>query len=180
MLPLLRTGLPRARAATLTLPLPLRLTLSIALAACGDKGDSGAIACEPGAAEAGHLVGELDGAAYDAPEATWTWSGENLQINTATHEGWHMTVVGKETDGGSVKAAADAGDYPIEVKLSDAGGGFALAYPASGSTYTSDAGGGSLVFTEIGAEAVGCVSFEASDGSETVTLSGGAFRAVAF
>jgi hypothetical protein len=70
--------------------------------------------------------------------------------------------------------------YPIEVKLSDAGGGFALAYPASGSTYTSDAGGGSLVFTEIGAEAVGCVSFEASDGSETVTLSGGAFRAVAF
>ena len=153
---------------------------SILLIACGKgEGDSTAITCEADSTASGHLKGELDGAAYDAPETTWVWSGENMQINTATHEGWHLSLVGKEAKGGSVKAAADAGELPIEVTLSDAGGGFALAYPESGSTFTTDEGSGTLVFTAIEDEVVGCIDFEASDGSSTVRLSGGAFRAIA-
>ncbi|MDP2310835.1 MAG: hypothetical protein Q8P18_32755 [Pseudomonadota bacterium] len=138
--------------------------------------------CTPDAAlDSGTAAAMVDDAAWSTT-ATWNWAGESAQITAAPADGWRFSVVGQLTDGGdTVKAAADAGGFPITVTLGESGesGGFATVYPTDGDSYiTANAAGGSLTITEVGEDLVGCFSFSAgTDGGDTVAIADGSVRA---
>jgi hypothetical protein len=152
---------------------------------CGAKDDS-AGGCDASGATAGQVTGTLSGAAWSSP-ATWSWSGESLQINTDTTDGWRMTLVAhRDIEGRTLAEIADSGGFPAEVNLG-ADDGWALLYPEAGSTSLSskEGSGGSLVLSAGGTAAgtgawVGCLDFGAAsaDGSQDAVLEGGLIDAV--
>ncbi len=148
-----------------------------ALVGC-DGGSGTAGTCKPDA-DAGTAVATLDGAAWSTT-ATWTWSGESLQINAAPADGWSFSLVGQVTETGeTVKAEADAGAFPITVPLGQTGG-WVTGFPAAGgdSYHTKNAAGGTLTVTAIGDALEGCFDFVAgTDGGDTVAIEDGSLQA---
>jgi hypothetical protein len=141
----------------------------------GGSGTSGT--CKPDV-DAGTAVATLDGADWSTT-ATWTWSGESLQINAAPADGWNFSLVGQLTETGeTVKAAADAGAFPITVPLGQTGGWVTVFPTAGGSYHTKNAAGGILTVTAIGDELAGCFDFVAgTDGGDTVAVEDGSIQA---
>lgn len=144
-----------------------------------DGGSGPAGTCTPDAAlDPGTAAATVDGAAWSTA-ATWMWQGESLQINADPADGWRFSLVGQLTEaGGTVKAAADAGEFPIVVPLGQTGG-WVTVFPTDGDSYHSgNADGGSLTITDIGDELAGCFDFGAgSDAGETVDMADGTVRA---
>ncbi len=155
--------------------------LALPLLACtGEEGTSGT--CSPDVSlEAGGVVGTIDGAAWSTT-ATWLWQGESLQINADPADGWRFSLVGQLADSGeTVKAAVDAGSFPVTVPLGEAGA-WALVYPTDGDSYhTANAAGGTLTITDVADDLTGCFAFDAAtDGGEAVSITDGSLRAVPF
>jgi hypothetical protein len=156
--------------------------LLLTLAACGEatvgEGSCGDVASlQPGEASAA-----VDGAPWTSV-ATWVWQGESLQLNTTSAGGWRLTLVAQEAaDGSTVLAAVEAGAFPVEVALSEAGGGWALAYPDAGASLSTDAGSGTLTLSALSGEVLdACFAFEAaSQDGASVRVEEGRARATPF
>lgn len=154
--------------------------LALLLSACAEEtgtcGDAADLA-------EGAVAAEVDGAAWEAAGATWLWQGSRLQVNTEAGGGWRISMLLESAaDGTALLDAVDAG-LPVEVPLGEGAGGWALAYPDSGDSYSTDAAdGGTVTLTEVGdAGTRACFSFTAAqDGGESVTFSDGALSAVAW
>ena len=141
------------------------------LVGCADpigEDDGCAVGVEPGAAAA-----TVDGEPWTGGGATWLWAGESLQLNTVGSGSWWMSMVAQTTgDGTTLKAAVDAGVFPITVSLTE--GGWATFYPDSGSSFSSEEGGGELVLVEATPTTVrGCFWFEAASDADTVSVEAG-------
>lgn len=155
----------------------LRLVCFSLAVLVGCDGGSGTGTCAPDA-DAGTAVATLDGAAW-ATTATWTWSGESLQINAAPADGWNFSLVGQLTDtGATVKAQADAGAFPFIVPLGQTGG-WVTVFPTDGDSYhTKNAAGGTLTVTGVDEALAGCFAFSAgTDAGDTVELADGVLQA---
>jgi len=124
-----------------------------------------------GAAEA--LV---DGSDWMSEGATFMWAGSSLQINIPGNAGWMFTLTGRKTQTGmAVLDAADVQDFPILVDLTGQGG-FAVAYPAEGSSSysTTQNGSGSLEITEADSGLRACFSFVGvNDAGQALEVDGG-------
>lgn len=159
------------------------LVLVLPLAACAGGPSGTPATCDvPADLDAGAATAVLDGTAWEST-ATWVAQGESVQVNAAPADGWHVTLVARTTDDGeTVKAALDAGAFPVVVTLSDDGGGFATVYPADGDSYASDGGGGTLSITAFDGDVLdACFSFDAaSDGGDPLPVTEGAVRASPF
>jgi hypothetical protein len=149
------------------------------LSACSGGGSTAACADAESLAP-GVVTADVDGAAWEST-ATWTWAGESLQIDTAPADGWSFTVVAQTTSSGdTLKAAADAGDFPVDVVLEDDQGGWGRGHPTEGDPYITDAAaGGTFTLSGLdGADLFGCFGFvAATDAGDSVTVDAGAIRA---
>jgi len=88
--------------------------------------------------------------------------------------------VAQSAGGGEpISQIIDAGAFPAEVRLEAGKGGFAVLYPESGpSASTNNGDGGLLVITgEVDGDLLGCLDFGAADDAGEVDLLGGVFRA---
>jgi hypothetical protein len=103
----------------------------------------------------------IDGDLWQGADVAWTESGSGLQITTGMSDGWRMTVVirgeGLDEDGLG-RISLDGTD------------GWALIYPESGSSYSSQTGEGSLDLVQNSDVVQACLEVEASgeDGSVVV------------
>ena len=152
----------------------------LVLLAC--SGESSAPTCtDASALEVGSMSATVDGAEWTSA-ATWMWQGESLQITTEAADGWRFTFVAQTTSDGTTVKTAAAAALPVEVSLTDAGGGWVLAYPDSGDSLTSDLGGGSLnISASDDTTLQACFSFDAAnDGGDALTVAGGAVNAEPF
>jgi len=158
--------------------------LVLLAAACGGDAADSATLCEAGGATSGQVTGTLDGRPW-AVDATWSWSGDAVQVTTSTADGWRMTLVAqRDVDGRSVREASEQGGGSVTVDLS-ADDGFAVLYPeAGGTSLSSKEGSGLLVLTDLGTAdgsgtVAGCLSFDAktAGGGESVALVGGLMSA---
>lgn len=159
----------------------LAFLLSLPLAACtGEPVGDGTCTPDP-ALDAGMAVATVDGAAWST-SATWLWQGESLQVNAAPADGWSFSLVGQSTaDGETVKAAADAGSFPITLPLAQ-DGAWVTVYPTDGDSYhTGNADGGSVTITDLGDNLTACFAFAAgTDGGDTVEFIDGSVLALPF
>ncbi len=153
------------------------------LAACaGDEGGPASTCTDADSLAEGVVTATVSGSTWES-DATWLWQGESVQITAAAADGWNITFVGRTlADGTTVKAAADAGSFPIEVVLAEGGGGWALAYPSDGDSYSTDAGSGTLVLTGLADDVLAaCFDFVAArENGDEVEVVDGAVRAVPF
>ena len=152
------------------------MLVALWLLGCADEAatDEGGCAVDaaPGTASA-----TVDGEDWTGGGATWQWAGESLQLNTVGAGSWWMSLVAQTTtDGATLKAAVDAGAFPLTISLVD--GGWATFYPDSGGSLSSQSGDGELVLTDASATSLrGCFWFEASADAATVTVEDGAIDA---
>lgn len=151
----------------------------IVLLACagggGGKIGSCTVDLDADAAEA-----TVDGEAWAADGATFTWAGESLQINT-TGADWLSIVAQTTGEGETLQAAVDAGNFPISVTVVEgADGGFATWYPESGSSLTTrEAAGGTLEIVSADADLVeACFAFEVGADGETLGFEDGQLAAI--
>jgi hypothetical protein len=158
----------------------MKQLLTVFLFACaGEKGDT-ASTCQPGSPGAGTISATVDGADWSAADLTYLWAGESLQLTTSVSAGWRLSVVAQSAGGGEpISQIIDAGAFPAEVRLEAGKGGFAVLYPESGpSASTNNGDGGLLVITgEVDGDLLGCLDFGAADDAGEVDLVGGVFRA---
>jgi hypothetical protein len=130
-----------------------------------------AVDAAPGTASA-----TVDGEPWTGGGATWQWAGESLQLNTVGAGSWWTSLVAQTTtEGATLRAAVDAGAFPITVSLVD--GGWATFYPDSGRSFSSQDGDGELVLTEASPNVLGCFWFEAFADAATVTVEEGTIDA---
>lgn len=153
----------------------------VLLLACTGEPSSADVCADADALTAGSVVATLDGAAWSST-ATWLWQGDSLQVNTATADGWRFSIVAQTlAEDTTIKSAADAGSFPIEVQLAEGGGGWALAYPDDGDSLTTGLGGGTLTLSALEGDALyACFSFEAASAATTLSAESGAFNAEPF
>jgi hypothetical protein len=140
------------------------LLLSIVLVGCGsDAADTSTptSTCGEGIASS-TLEGTVGEDPWSAPSARYTWTGDAVQITTSIGDGWRVTMVAQEDDGGvAVRDAVGSADFPVMATLtSGTEAGWALFYPESGSAYgTENAAGGSLELSGLdGGVLTGCLS----------------------
>lgn len=160
----------------------MRFAPLLLLAACAaDAGPDATCTDADGLAD-GAVSATFDGAAWEST-ATWLWQGDGAQVNVATADGWRLTLVAQTTaDGETVLAAVEGGAFPVEVPLEEGGGGWALAYPDDGDSYSTDEAGGTLTVTALDGDVLAaCFAFEAARaGGASVAVEAGALRALPF
>jgi hypothetical protein len=149
------------------------------LLAC--TGESSAPTCtDADALAVGTISATVDGAEWTSA-ATWMWQGESLQITTDAADGWRFTFVAQTTSDGTTVKTAAAAALPVEVALTDAGGGWVLAYPDDGDSLSSDMGGGTLsISASDEATLQACFSFDAGNEASSLTVAGGTVNAEPF
>lgn len=146
-------------------------------------GKNPADACTVPELGVGEGLGTIEDKTWTPTEITWTWAGDDVQINAPRTDGWQLSMVAMtDMDGVAVKDKMDGEEFPVHVALGAEGGGIATLYPEDGGSYTSSNGAGGdlqLLRLDMDYGLVACFSFEAggSDGS-LVTLTDGAVRAM--
>lgn len=117
---------------------------------------------------AGTGVAELDGNTWNATDVAWNEAGDGLQITTGISDEWRITLViqgdGLDADG--------LGRIDL-----DGSGGWALVYPADGSSYSSQNGGGTLDLVTREDTVQVCFDVEASGDDGTVVVDEAYFHA---
>ena len=120
--------------------------LALFLVACG-----GGSTCDLDAVGDGQLSGTVDGSAWSTSGASWSETGDGIQLVTDAGGGYRMTVSALQTvDGTPVGTAIADGAFPIDVDFGDETAGFGLLYPdGEGSLTTKGGGGGSLTIDAV-------------------------------
>ena len=130
----------------------------------------------------GDVEGLIDGVRWSTVGAQWMHPGSSLQITTDSGDGWRLTMVARTTDEGrDVTDSIHEGAFPMRITLQTAlEGGWALLYPSTGGSYsTEETKGGTLLLDQLeDGTLIGCFTFEASDGTETIELKKGLVRAL--
>ena len=140
--------------------------------------------CQPCPGEqlaSGNAEANVNGSDWAAIQVVWVAAGSAVQVTTPSSDGWEFQIVSQRTaDGATIEEAMGADAWPIEVSL-DGGesGGWALAYPDAGASYSSANGGGSLTLDGTDSdELFGCFEFTAAtEDGEEISVDHGAFRA---
>lgn len=171
-------------------PLALLLMTSACAGKADDTGGGGAFVCEPGDVGAGTIEAVVDGEPWLGTGVEWTPQAAGLQLTSSIGTGedaspWRLTLVTAAgryaVEGVTVDGQTTDESLPLDVALDAAGAeGFAVLYPAAGSTFATNADGGSgraTVQAVEGDDLLGCVSFSAAGADGTVELSAGRFRA---
>ncbi len=147
----------------------LILLLSLA---CGPR------PCDVGDLASGSLLATVDGLSWSATGASWSESGDGVQIITADEGGWRLTLVAQLTaDGEAVLGALEDGK---EVEVPMGSGSFAALYPSGESiSYAAkEAEDGQVRLRREGDELQACFEFTATAADESIaTLDGGTLRA---
>jgi hypothetical protein len=155
---------------------PLNLLLLIPLTGC-----LGSVCADADAMQDGDVEGKVDGVRWDSQGVQWMHPGQSLQITTDSDDGWRVTIVARTTDEGrDVVDGLEDNAFPMRVELNSAlEGGWALLYPSTGGAYTTEEGaGGALRLDGFDDDTlIGCFEFEAGNGTQTVSLKKGVFRA---
>lgn len=159
----------------------MRLLLLPLLAACAADVPADASCAVPETLADGAVEATVDGAGW-ASTATWLWQADGVQLNIATADGWRVTLVAQSAaDGATIRDAVDAAAFPVEVALEEGGGGWAIAYPEDGGSYSTNAGSGAVTFTALDSDVLaGCFAFEAAHDDGAVAFADGAVRALPF
>lgn len=136
--------------------------------ACGPR------PCDVGDLASGSLLATVDGLSWSGSGATWSESGDGVQIITADQGGWRMTlVVQLSADGEPVLDALEDGKG-VEAPLGN--GSFAALYPSGESiSYAAkEADDGQVRLLREGENLQACFEFTATAADEsTVTLDEG-------
>ncbi len=115
----------------------------------------------------GAYEGVLDGEAWAASDATWTYTGEQVLIGHTMADGVMMSmVVHTAIDSQPVVDLLDREELPFEVLLGEGEDGGWVTIYRDGSTssfHTQNAAGGSVTFAELeGDQLLGCIQFDAA------------------
>ena len=150
----------------------MRMVWSVLLMLLGcDSSSSERDLCDfPSDVEVGTGVAELNGDEWNATGVAWNEAGTGLQVTTGIQDGWRMTLV-IQADG-----LDDDGLGRIDLDGND---GWALVYPADGSSYSSQDGGGTLDLVLREDTVQICFDIEASGDDGTVVVDEAYFHAAA-
>ena len=116
-------------------------------------------------------VATVDQAPWATDSMDFVWSGESLQLVSDTVDGVRISLVLQQTVDGLTPSEADT---PMIFDLTN--GAFALLYPESESSLTSNNGSGEAFITLLSSDRVAaCFEFSAvsGDGSQSSTVSSG-------
>lgn len=164
--------------------------LSLISACAGKAEETGAVVCEPGAVSAGTIEATVNGEAWLGTGLQWTPQAAGLQLTSAIGAGdeaspWRLTLVTAAgrfaVEGVAVNGQTPDESLPMDVTLDPEGAeGFALLYPAEGSSFATNAEGGSgraTLHAVDNDDLLGCVELTAAGADGTIELVGGRFRA---
>lgn len=158
------------------------LSLVFLLAGCTGGPDPGEVCTVDDATiTPGRAAATLDGEPWEPVGVTWTYVGDDVQMNAPPSNGWQLSMVARtDRDGVSVREGIEAAAFPVHVAL-EGDAGFATLYPSDGASLsTSNTTGGDLQILRLDADngLVACFSFEAaSDEGNVATLEDGQMRA---
>ena len=144
------------------------LALVAGLLGCQQGSASSFVCSFPADIDSGAGEADVDGDYWFADDVAWTETGSSIQITTGMSEGWRLTVVIQED------ALDDNGLGIVEL---DGSGGWALMYPESGSSYSSQQGAGSLELVARDDNIQACMEFEASGTDGDLSLENGYLHA---
>ncbi len=131
----------------------------------------------------GEMRGELNGEEWTPAETEWVISGSSVQLTTSTDNGWRLSIVAQRTVNGDSLGEKILKEGELEIDLSAEGGGWVVAYPASGPSFSTRSDGNGSLLISNSAEAIeegilqACIEFEAKSGDEKLELKDGVIRA---
>ena len=98
----------------------------------------------------GQLKAVMNDTEWQASGVVWNASGESVQINTDTSDGWRLSIVLQRTLDDTAALSLMSSDGPWDFDLGPDGGGWVTAYPQTGDSANSrHNGSGSFTLSKL-------------------------------